>query len=138
MHSAEIATAIAAGSLLLLASHCRTGLVIAAPGYHNWLDSAAPVIRKGTTHDLVSDNCHWNLPSERVNYVGGIFDKTPRVAHRSGICTDCCLTAIIVPAVLVDPANQHIAITDNPRLLAAFTPLQWLDNPPVIATIAPD
>ena len=30
------------------------------------------------------------------------------------------LTAIIVPAVLIDPANQHIAVTDNPRLLAAF------------------
>ena len=30
------------------------------------------------------------------------------------------LTAIIVPAVLIDPAHQHIAITDNPRLLAAF------------------
>ena len=30
------------------------------------------------------------------------------------------LTAIIVPAVLIDPASQHIAVTDNPRLLAAF------------------
>ena len=30
------------------------------------------------------------------------------------------LTAIIVPAVLIDPANQHIAVKDNPRLLAAF------------------
>ena len=30
------------------------------------------------------------------------------------------LTAIIVPAVLIDPANQQIAVTDNHRLLAAF------------------
>ena len=30
------------------------------------------------------------------------------------------LTAIIVPAVLIDPANQHVVVTDNPRLLAAF------------------
>ena len=30
------------------------------------------------------------------------------------------LTAIIIPAVLIDPANQHIAVTDNPRLFAAF------------------
>ena len=30
------------------------------------------------------------------------------------------LTAIIIPAVLIDPANKHIAVTDNPRLLAAF------------------
>ena len=30
------------------------------------------------------------------------------------------LTAIIIPAVLIDPANQHIAVKDNPRLLAAF------------------
>ena len=30
------------------------------------------------------------------------------------------LTAIIVPAVLIDPANQQIAVTDTHRLLAAF------------------
>ena len=30
------------------------------------------------------------------------------------------LTAIIVPAVLIDPVSQHIAVTDNPRLLAAL------------------
>ena len=30
------------------------------------------------------------------------------------------LTAIIVPAVLIDPASQNFSILDNPRLLAAL------------------
>jgi branched-subunit amino acid transport protein len=30
------------------------------------------------------------------------------------------LTAIIVPAVLIDPASQKFSILDNPRLLAAL------------------
>ena len=30
------------------------------------------------------------------------------------------LTAIIVPAVLFDPANQNIVVTNNPRLFAAL------------------
>ncbi|MDC1382667.1 AzlD domain-containing protein [Candidatus Puniceispirillum sp.] len=30
------------------------------------------------------------------------------------------LTAIIVPAVLIDPASHKIAIADNPRLIAAL------------------
>ena len=46
------------------------------------------------------------------------------------------LTAIIVPAVLIDPANQQIAITDNPRLLAAFVAISVaLTTRQVITTI---
>ena len=47
------------------------------------------------------------------------------------------LTAIIVPAVLIDPANQQITITDNPRLLAALVAtIVALITRQVIATIS--
>ena len=52
----------------------------------------------------------------------GIFGKKLPgwLIEALGFVPIAVLTAIIVPAVLIDPANQHIAITDNPRLIAAF------------------
>ena len=41
------------------------------------------------------------------------------------------LTAIIVPAVLIDPTSQSFSIIDNPRLLAALIAIAVaLDYPP--------
>ena len=73
-------------------------------------------------HDLVTDNHHRNFTfGTRFIMFSGIFGKNFRVAHRGiGFVPIAVLTAIIVPAVLIDPANQYIAITDNPRLIAAF------------------
>jgi len=47
------------------------------------------------------------------------------------------LTAIIVPAVLLDPATIEVTITDNPRLLAAASAVAVaLITRQVFATIA--
>ena len=47
------------------------------------------------------------------------------------------LTAIIVPAVLIDPATKNFSILDNPRLLAALIAIAVaLITRQVITTIA--
>ena len=70
--------------------------------------------------------------------LSGIFDKNlpAWLIEALGFVPIAVLTAIIVPAILVDPANQHISITDNPRLLAAFVAIAVaLITRQVIATI---
>ena len=58
----------------------------------------------------------------RFIMLSGIFGKNlpAWLIEALGFVPIAVLTAIIVPAVLIDPANQDIAISDNPRLLAAF------------------
>ena len=58
----------------------------------------------------------------RFIMLSGIFGKKlpAWLIEALGFVPIAVLTAIIVPAVLIDPANQDIAVIDNPRLLAAF------------------
>ena len=58
----------------------------------------------------------------RFVMLSGVFNKKlpSGLIKALGFVPIAVLTAIIVPAVLIDPANQHIAVKDNPRLLAAF------------------
>ena len=58
----------------------------------------------------------------RFIMLSGIFGKKLPVwlVEALGFVPIAVLTAIIVPAVLIDPVSQHIAVTDNPRLLAAL------------------
>jgi len=44
----------------------------------------------------------------------------PWLVDALGFVPIAVLTAIIVPAVLIDPASQKIALGDNPRLIAAI------------------
>ena len=44
----------------------------------------------------------------------------PWLTDALGFVPIAVLTAIIVPAVLIDPASQTIALGDNPRLFAAI------------------
>ncbi|MDA0358200.1 MAG: AzlD domain-containing protein [Proteobacteria bacterium] len=44
----------------------------------------------------------------------------PWLADALGFVPIAVLTAIIVPAVLIDPASQTITLGDNPRLFAAI------------------
>ena len=36
-----------------------------------------------------------------------------------GVCANCGFNGVIVPAILLDPADQTITLWDNPRLFAA-------------------
>ena len=101
-----------------MAGYCRPR------GYHNWLDGAAP-----KQHEK-GQRMIWFLIiatgiftfGTRFIMLSGIFGKNlpAWLIEALGFVPIAVLTAIIVPAVLIDPANQHIAITNNPRLLAAF------------------
>ena len=74
----------------------------------------------------------------RFIMLSGIFGKSlpAWLIEALGFVPIAVLTAIIVPAVLIDPANHHIAITDNPRLLAAFVAIAVaLTTRQVITTI---
>ncbi|MDA7719712.1 AzlD domain-containing protein [Alphaproteobacteria bacterium] len=44
----------------------------------------------------------------------------PWLVDALGFVPIAVLTAIIAPAILLDPANQTIALWDNPRLFAAI------------------
>ena len=63
----------------------------------------------------------FNFGTRFIMLSGIIGKKLPAwLIEALGFVPIAVLTAIIVPAVLIDPANQHIAVTDNPRLLAAL------------------
>ena len=63
----------------------------------------------------------FNFLARFIMLSGGVGRKLPAwIVEALNFVPIAVLTAIIVPAVLIDPVSQNFSILDNPRLLAAL------------------
>ena len=62
----------------------------------------------------------FNFAARFIMFSNGISNRPPPwLVDALGFVPITVLTAIIVPAILLDPTGQTIALWDNPRLFAA-------------------